>query len=351
MKQRLRISSMSRPGTRGRAAVLAVTAVSALVLAACGSGGGSASSGSGSGSGSSSGSGVVSLKFAYAGAVSSFAPEMLMQDNPGMCAQYGVNPSITNLNPAAAAPALAAGQVQVVVQGSGSFLLSALKDPSATKIVAGTGPLPLNLYVTKDVHSVADLNGKTVGASSQGALSDLALREAISEGGLTVGKQVKITFAGTSAAEIGLAASGAISAFAQLPPLPAAAQAAGVHVLRSLVGDPTIDPLADNPVGVNTSFLQAHPAAVKGLLRCLAAANKKALADPTAAATALAKYQSISQATAATEVAAAKGSFTLFSYTVDAAKTAIKTLEKYNIKQFGGFDPSTVIDNSMVPQS
>lgn len=351
MKQRLRISSTARRGTTGRTAVLAATAVSALVLAACGSGGGGGSASSGSGSAPSAGSGVVSLKFAYAGTVSAFAPEMLMQDDPGMCAQYGVNPSITNLNPAAAAPALVANQVQMVVQGSGSFLLSALKDPAATKIVAGTGPLPLDLYVTKDIHSIADLNGKTVGASAQGALSDLGLREAIGEGGLTVGKQVKITYSGTSAALIGLSASGAIAGFAQLPPLAAAAQAAGVHSLRSLVGDPKIDPLADNPVGVNTTFLREHQAAVKGVLQCLAAANKKAKDDPAAAAATLAKHQSISQDTAAAEVDAAKGAFTLFPYTVDDARNAIRTLEKYDIKQFGGFDPSTVIDNSMVPQS
>jgi ABC-type nitrate/sulfonate/bicarbonate transport system substrate-binding protein len=333
-------------------AVAAVAAVAGLTLAACGSSGGTSGSGGSTGGSAGSSGSLTPLKFAYAGAVSSFAPEMMIQDDPGMCAQYGVNPSVTNLNPAAAAPALVAGQVDLLVQGSGSFLLSAQKDPTATKIIGGTGPLPLDLYVTKDIKSVSDLNGKTVGASAQGALSDLALREAIAEnGGPIVGKQVKITYAGTSAAEIGLAASGAISAFAQLPPLPAAAAAAGVHSLRSLAGDPKIDPLADNPVGVNTGFLNSNQKAAKGFLDCLAAANKKALADPSVAAAALAKNQSIDVKTAAGEVDAAKSSFTLFPYTAAEATTAIKTLEKYDIKQFGNFDPSTVIDNSMIPQS
>jgi ABC-type nitrate/sulfonate/bicarbonate transport system substrate-binding protein len=296
---------------------------------------------------------MTNVTFDYVGAVATFAPEMLIQSDPSMCGQFNVNPQTSNVAPAAAAPALIANQINIVVQGAGSYLISAYKSPGQSKLVGAVGPTLLDLFAGKAITKIADLKGKTVGASAQGALSDLALREALSEDGLVVGpgKEVSMTYTGTSAAEFGLAESGAIAAFVQVPPLPAEIASHSIHSLEGLASDPNIRPLMDDPIGVNASYLAQHPDVVRGVLACVNKANQMAINNPNAAATQLAKAQQVDQATALSEInVSSKGNcFRLFAFETSDVQKNIDALEKFGIQSFTGFNPASVIDDALLP--
>jgi NitT/TauT family transport system substrate-binding protein len=332
--------------SRTTAAVSAV-AVAALTLAACGGGSSSSSSSSKPGE-------LKTVTYALTSLQPYAAPEILIQSDPSICARYGVKPDIQVLSGAAATPALIAGQIQMTRLSSGSVLQGALKDATSTKIVAGTGALPLVLWGTKDIKSIADLKGQTISASTAGSVGDVAMREALAEEGVTVGTgatDAKVTYTGVPAAQIGLAASGAVKAFIYLAPLPAAATDQGVHQLRALSGDPKIDPLSELVVSANAAFLKSNPDAVKGMLQCLADAENKLVQGSTVAVDVMAKALNVSAADAAYGLLLSKSSFTIFPFTVDRAKIAIAALQKYNVTQFGNFDPATIIDNSLAPKT
>jgi ABC-type nitrate/sulfonate/bicarbonate transport system substrate-binding protein len=344
-----RTGGVSRRGagwTARRPVTVAAATVAVLTLGACSSGG------SGAGSSSSNRS-LTSVSYAITNVSHVYDAELLIQSDPGMCAQYGVKPNVRTLSQAAALPALIAGQIDMVHIASGSVLQGALKDATSTKIVAGTGGLPFVLFGTKDITTVADLKGQTVAASTPGSGGDLATRIAVEEAGLTVGTgrdDVKETYTGSSQTLVGLGASGAIKAFVFLAPLPAAATSQGVHQLKALAGDPKIDAIAALAVSANSAYLKANPQAVKGMLQCLALAQKEATRGSAVAVAAVAKALNLTPADATEGLALNKTSFTIFPFTTELAHTAITALQKYGVQQFGNFDPATIIDNSLVPK-
>jgi ABC-type nitrate/sulfonate/bicarbonate transport system substrate-binding protein len=348
-KRVTRTGDVSRRSTRwtSRATVpVGAAAVAALTLAACGS--------SSSSSSSSKPGELKSVSYAFLNLSHPYDPEILIQSDPSMCAPYGVKPDITILSQAAATPALIAGQIQMTRISTGSILQAGVKDATSTKIVAGTGALPLVMWGTKDIKTVADLKGTTIASSTQGSLTDVVLREALAEAGVTVGTadgDTKMTYTSNSAALVGLAASGAVKAFAYVPPLPAVAADQGVHQLRALSGDPKIDPIAELVVATNSAYLKSNPDAVKGMLQCLADAENKLVQGTPVAIAAVAKAYNIAPADAAYALLLNKSSFTIFPFGPDHAKVVIAALEKYNIAQFGNFDPAAIIDNSLVPKS
>jgi NitT/TauT family transport system substrate-binding protein len=346
----------SRPafGCIRKTASICVASAFALAMAACSSSSDtSATSGSTtSGDPQTTGS-LTTVSYAYLGSSAGLMPEVLMASDPGMCAPYGVKPSMQIISQATAPAALAAGQIQGLRSGTGSFLIASSKDASAATIVAGFSPLPLDLFVTKNIKSIADLKGKTVGAPAKGSTSDVAIRELLAENGLTVGKDVNITYAGTSPALFGEAASGAIQGFLYSPPVPPVAGATGVYRLRSTQGIPAIDNLNKTVVGVSTNFLKSNPTAVKGLLACLDAAAKDITGNPSQAATVLAKAESVShdQASAQIQAQISAGSYKMIRFTPDDATNVMHELEKFGVAQFGSFNPSAVINSTLLPSS
>lgn len=330
------------PRQRRWASAVAAASAVAIAVTACSSSGDDAGGGGNSGGTGS----LTSLTYAMTGSAANWAQDMLIKDNPGMCAQFGVKPNVTVLTTAAAAPALVANQIQMADNGIGSNLLADLKNPGAIKIVAQAGPLPLVFYGTKSITSIDQLKGKTVGASSRGATGDLALRQFLLENNLQ--DSVKISYAGTSSSLIGLIASGSIAGIIYDPPLPDAATQAGVHQLKVLAGDPQIDPLGTDTIGANATFLAKNRDAVKGMLRCIDYAQKQVLADPNKAAAVLAKVQSASVDSAKAQIMAMKDNYVLKPIEVDAAKTVISALQRYGIDDFGNFDPNTAVETGLI---
>ncbi|MER7274538.1 ABC transporter substrate-binding protein [Dactylosporangium sp. NPDC000244] len=296
---------------------------------------------------------LTTVSYAYLGAGAGLVPEVIMANNPSICEPYGVKPKMQVISQATAPGALAAGQIQALRLGGGSFLIASSKEPASTTIVGGMGPLPLSLFVAKDVKSIADLKDKTVGAPAKGSTSDVAIRELLSQNGLTVGTDVAITYAGSSSALFGQAASGAIQGFLYSPPVPEVAGANGVYQLMSTRGNATLDNLNRTVIAVQRKFLNDNPDAVKGLLACVNAAAKQIIADPAKAAEVLAKAASIKLETANGQIEAqiAAGSYNMSAFTADNATSVIRALEKFEVAKFDSYDPSTVVNTALLPAS
>ncbi|MTD53120.1 ABC transporter substrate-binding protein [Amycolatopsis pithecellobii] len=300
-----------------------------------------------------SASGLTKISYAILSPSASFAPELLMGSEPQMCAPYGVAPSITVLNAAAAGPALAAGQIQAVRDGTGAVLATASKNPAGIKIAATVGNAPYFLWGAKEIRSIGDLKGQTVGASASGAVADLVMRETLSENGLQPGTDVKITYGGSASSLFGLAASGAIKGLVYPEPLPATVTAAGVHKIAEVSADPRIAPILSTVIAVSARVATGQREAVTGLLRCLAAASQLALRGDQRVVAALAKAAKIDEPTAAAQLAGvrAAGTFALAPLTAGDARAVMAVLEKQGVQRFGPFDPSEVIDDSLLPRS
>lgn len=324
----------------GRTAVAVVLTVGVLGAAAC-----SASPGS---SGDPAAS-LQTVRYTYPGAVAITTPELLMQSDPAMCAPFGIKPEITVLSPGAASPAVAAGKIDATRGAPTSFLLTEVESPGAAKVVANvTGGQPNKFWGAKDVHTVADLRGKTVAATSMGATTDISARQALSEAGLTPGKDVQITYSNTASARFGLAASGAIQGLVQPAPLPATLTEAGWHELLDFNDDPQTAPLFATVISVNTKFIQDHPDAIKGLLQCEAAATKAINADPKKAADLLATATRTDTAAAAAQVAALQP-FGVAKFPAQDMTLLANVLQKNNVKDFSHTDVSKTVDSSFVP--
>jgi ABC-type nitrate/sulfonate/bicarbonate transport system substrate-binding protein len=322
-------------------ATAVVVAATVVGVAACSSSTRKSSDSAGAGSTS-----LTTVHLAYTGAVPPYAPEIVIANDPSMCTQYGVKVDTTVLQTPVASPALAAGQVDMSV--SAEFLQTAAKQPGTTTAVGRIPTVPLFVYGANDIKKVTDLKGKTIGVSSKGSLADLVWRQALKENGLTLGTDVKITYAGSSTALVGLAASNAIQAFIYNPPLPDVDVKAGVHEVTRLDQDPSVAPLGYSVIAANTSFLQDHRNAVRGALQCIAAANKQILADPQNAGSLLAKAESAPTAHGVAQVQANKQCYGLQPFTTAEASVIMNALENAGVAQFGSFDPSRVIDNSLL---
>jgi ABC-type nitrate/sulfonate/bicarbonate transport system substrate-binding protein len=302
-------------------------------------------------SGSSGESGLTRISYGILSPSASFAPELLIGADPGFCAPYGVAPSVTVINAATSGPALASGQIQAVRDGTGAILTNALKNPAAIKIVGTVGNAPYFLWVAKDITSVEQLRGHTVGVSAAGAVADLVIRETLTEHGLRTGTDVKITYGSSAGSLFGLAASGAIQGLVYPAPLPATVMAAGFHKISEVSDDPRVAPILSTVIAVSAS-LAANRAAVTGLIRCIAAATPLALRGDPRVVAALSKAAGIDQATATAQLAGVRGpnTFALAPLTVNEARTEIAVLEQQGVQQFGAFDPASVIDSSLLPQ-
>ncbi|MTD53118.1 ABC transporter substrate-binding protein [Amycolatopsis pithecellobii] len=323
-----------------RSLVAACATTAAVALAACSSGGAAAPA-----------SGLTPVSVGFIAATAGFAPELTIQNDPGMCAPYGVAPTMQIVSPQTSGPALAAGKIQVMRHSSGAMLTSAYQNRSAMKIVASVSSPPYNVWGTKDIKSVADLRGKTVGVTAAGSTGDLAMRQLLAEQGMEAGKDVKITYGGDATAVLGLAASNAIQGFLFPPPLPEVASRAGVHELANVAEYRTVTPTLATVIAAAEPFASQHQPAVKGLLQCLQAAIKLTLAKDPKVVQALAKAEGKSVDTAKKEIdaIAAPTAFQLGPFTTDDAKDVMHALESANVQKFDGFDPADAIDTSLAP--
>jgi NitT/TauT family transport system substrate-binding protein len=308
------------------ATVVVISAVG-LASASCSS---SSSSSSSPSSSSASPKTLTSITVGVQAPLPIFTPFFVIQENPGMCAPYGVNPTFATVNPVSGPPALLSGSVPLQVESNGTFFEAAAKSPSSITLVGGYGPLAANYWVSKDITSLKDLAGKTVAATTPGGASDLLDRLVISLAGLQAGTgpgDVHIDYVGSAQAIIALTTTGRTAGFSDPPPLPPAALAAGIHSIANLTLYPQAIPLDTLAVVASGPYYQSHKAAVHGMLECIAHADVYAKANSAASESAIEKVLNEPAAYATAAYAGNKTTWNIFPFTTSLATAALKDLQ------------------------
>lgn len=288
---------------------------------------------------------IVDVDVAYTAPVAAFTPMMLLADDPDMCAEFGVRPAVQQVQPNIGRTALLTGEISIVLQGSGSFILSASEAPGDTVAIAATGPLPNALFASPDIESIEDLAGGTVGATTAGTTGDLVIRTKLAEAGLTIPDDVNIVFAGNSGALVTLAAAGEIDAFGLVPPLPAEAEEAGFHALEDISAQEAVRAILSSTFVANKGFADENPDAVVGFLECFLAAAERGRTDPEGTIEVIAETLQLDAETAQGAYDVNDEAWTLFDFTTEDAEFVVEALER--AEQGGSvdaFDPDTAID-------
>ena len=122
------------------------------------------------------------------------------------------------------------------------------------------------LIARRDVRSLADLKGKTVGISRYGASTEYALRFGLKANGIDPDKQIKMLAVGEDAARIAGLQNGTLAAIVSQVPANFFAHKVGGHTLLPL-GDYLETLLAG--VGVSQKKLEQNRDEVKSVIRAL----------------------------------------------------------------------------------
>ena len=318
------------------APVVAMSAAAVLALASCSSNLSSSSS---------SPKTLTSITIGVQAPLPIFMPFFVIQENPGICAPYGVNPTFETVTPVSGPPALVSGSVPLQVESNGSFFEEAAKSPSSVTLLGGYGPLAALYWVNKDVKSLKDLAGKTLAATTPGGASDLLDHLVIKLAGLTAGTgpgDVHIDYVGSSQAIIALTTAGRTAGFSAPPPLPSAAVAAGIHTIADLTLYPQAIPLDTLAVVVSGPYYQSHKSAVHGMLACIAHADVYAKANSAATESATEKVLNEPAAYATAAYADNKTTWNIFPFTESLAQAALTDLKAAGLaSQVKGFSFSS----------
>jgi NitT/TauT family transport system substrate-binding protein len=274
---------VKRAPTRQRVVMssVALAAVISLAATACGSG---SSSKSGSGSGGSGGTKVSITSF-----TGSFASlSVYVANRKGYFTKDGIDPSFINVSSGSAAmQAMLAGSANMANVAIFESLQAAAKGES-TKYIVGAATSTLGeLVVGKNVPLpdkaagypavVKDLKGKKIGISSKSSATYYTLALALEGAGLDPNKDVTLVNAGTLSAQLTALKAGQIDAFMAQEPTTTQAVSGGdgTVVFRAYAGNrPAVfDDLITNGVAATDSYIQGHPAAVKGVHDAVAEAD------------------------------------------------------------------------------
>jgi NitT/TauT family transport system substrate-binding protein len=253
---------MRRLGAGAVAAVLACGA-----LAACGSSG---SSSAGSGASTAAGSGTISINFGDLSPNSTLTPFYVAVDQ-GFFKKVGLNVTVQKFTGggATSVAALATGSVQIASGGPTNFIGDLAKGVINGKLFGMTVDSGYDLVVSKDITSISQLKGKTVGVSGANSSDDIFLDATLAHYGISPSDVTTIT-AGTTAERLIALSTGKIQAIADQAAFRPSELAVGNVLLKA----------EDNPVKLptvafyaNSSFIQSNPGALKKFISAMVTAT------------------------------------------------------------------------------
>jgi ABC-type nitrate/sulfonate/bicarbonate transport system substrate-binding protein len=243
---------------------------------------------------------VTTVKFAYPAPVPSLLPLYVATQEPSICKPFGVKIEAVAVDPEAVVASLVSKSVQLAETPTSILFPASAKQPKAVQAVAITGPEAVALWGAKGVKSVADLKGKALAATAQGATSDIYLRTLLKRARLAPGTDVKIVYTKSGPSMVAQAVSGHADAFPYPPPLPEAAAKAGFQRLP----DGDLDPaspeslILSHGIAANPSYASGHPQVISNTLKCLDAVIDYIPGHKAERDAALAKYAGIAPSAA-----------------------------------------------------
>jgi NitT/TauT family transport system substrate-binding protein len=224
-----------------RRVVIPLAAAAALALALAGCGGSDASAG-----------GVTKLKIGYPSDVAQYA-DLYVCEQEGIFKKHGLDVDLTLLNTSSQLlAALASNSVQVTGGDGQAIAAGALKGAKVKMIELGIPVYFTEVWAPKSVTSMTDLEGKKVGVTAAGSVTDRATRLMLDDMGLDAKVQV-VNFSSLSALE-SAAQNGSVDALVSGPPASAMTGKNGWHK----VGDMTHYKAAAEVYTVTSGFAAEH---------------------------------------------------------------------------------------------
>lgn len=265
-----------------RGGIVAIGALLALTATACGgssntSGSTSSSSqaGAAGASGSASASASVKMTDVTIGLTSfnSLHIEFLVAKAENLMAPYGINlklPTVQNVT--LGIPGIVSGSLQFAPSTTPGMVQAQQKEPDVVAVAAEDVGLPYQIIAAKNIKTLADLKGKTIGVNAVGSSLDyLAMYGLISAQDPSVLSTVHWVNAGTPAQRVSALTSGKVDAVGSFPPDSLKLVSQGYNV----VAKPTAGTPRDmTAILASKKWLQAnHDVAVRFLEGYIASCN------------------------------------------------------------------------------
>jgi ABC-type nitrate/sulfonate/bicarbonate transport system substrate-binding protein len=261
---------MSNAGSTARFArrfvrLLVPVAALSLVAVACSSGGGS--------SDTADSNGLTTINLSNTAIVGDEVP-LVYANATNLWQKFGLKVNMINVTSSAQFSGLGAGQADIALGGAASIEAAQKGAPEA--IIGSIGHVRMDFLVQGNIHSVNDLRGATLGASSPGSLLGAGQQLYLKEHGLNFPGDYKIVYtSGSFAANItALINQKTAGSFAAHPFIDTAEKGnPSLHALDR-IDKTNLGILTANVATVNTQWAASHKDAVASFFKVWQAASE-----------------------------------------------------------------------------
>jgi NitT/TauT family transport system substrate-binding protein len=171
---------------------------------------------------------------------------------------------------------LLSGEIQGMHVGLAPVLQANKEGADLRAVTSTSNTIPITIFTKPDIKTAADLKGKTIGISTFGSETDIAVSLALKKLGLTR-QDVTISQIGGSSQRFGALVAGRIDAAPLLEPGITLAKEKGFNPLLDLAAENT--PWIFDAVVVTKTYLQQHGDTLMHFVRAYLAGARLALAD------------------------------------------------------------------------
>jgi NitT/TauT family transport system substrate-binding protein len=232
---------------------------------------------------------LVQIKIGYPSDTASYGDLYVCQEE-GIFAKHGLQVDLTLLKTSSQLVAALSSDAVQIAGGDGRAIAGGALQNADLKIVELKLPQYfVEMYGEKDIKSVEDLRGKTVGVTAPGSVTDAATRAMLADKGLT--DDVKLSNLTSLSALLAAGKSGEIDALVTAPPQGVTTKAQGWHKITDMTNYKT----AASVYTVSGDFAKNNADTVnkfvKADVECLAYLQKDANRDKSIAA--IQKYTKI----------------------------------------------------------
>jgi NitT/TauT family transport system substrate-binding protein len=185
-----------------------------------------------------------------------FVIQLWMAEDAGLFKKYGLNLELIDMEGGTRGlQVLLSGQIEAMHVGLGPMIRANTQGADMRLIASFCNTIPFTIFTPANVKTAADLKGGTVGISSFGSESDIAIDIALRRIGLTR-KDVTITQLGGGSTRLAALLSGRVKAVPLSDPITTKALELGLNPMVDLAAAKV--PWVFEGVVVNRPYLETH---------------------------------------------------------------------------------------------
>jgi NitT/TauT family transport system substrate-binding protein len=288
----------------------------------------------------------IDVVVTYAQPSGAFTPIWVAYE-AGLFKKYGLNANLQLLTPQVSAQAVVSDEADFYTDGPD--LINARLRGGQVKYFGGTmQQLVFEIWGAKEIKTIQELKGKTIGASTPRAALDTATREALKKNGLVPDKDVQILYVQSVPAILSSIIGGKTAAGTLSAPNTLKAREAGLNLLVD-IGKLNI-PAFQVVYGTTEKYLRNYPNTVYAFLKAMAEAVVLAKRDPPVAKKAISKYVKIDDPATIDGTYEAFAPYWAMSLAVrpEAIRAQFEYLDEKEFPNAKNADPREFYDNSFV---